>query len=147
MVLDECSKCHGVFVDDEAIRLVLDDPQHTRAQALVAELVRAAYNPLPPAGGKMYVKCPVCSVLMNRKLSPTGAGVVVDVCKAHGTFFDAGELPAIVEHVQRGGGKPRAAAPATKPSPAPRTGGSPSSGVVDGSDAVAIAELLVEILS
>jgi len=66
-------------------------------------LPRSAHHPLPRAGGKMYVKCPACSTLMNRKLFATGAGVVVDICKAHGTFFDIGELPAILEFVQRGG--------------------------------------------
>ena len=51
----------------------------------------------------MYVHCPTCKNVMNRKLSASGAGVVVDVCKAHGTFFDAGELPAIIAFVQSGG--------------------------------------------
>jgi hypothetical protein len=40
---------------------------------------------------------------MNRKLFAAGAGVIVDVCRAHGTFFDAGELPAIIEFVMQGG--------------------------------------------
>jgi Zn-finger nucleic acid-binding protein len=51
----------------------------------------------------MYVHCPTCKTVRNRKLSASGSGVVVDVCKAHGTFFDAGELPAIIAFVQSGG--------------------------------------------
>ena len=31
------------------------------------------------------------------KLSDTGAGIVLDMCAAHGTFFDVGELHRIVE--------------------------------------------------
>jgi hypothetical protein len=40
---------------------------------------------------------------MNRKLFASGSGVVVDVCRSHGTFFDAGELPAIIDFVMAGG--------------------------------------------
>ena len=54
-------------------------------------------------GERMYVKCPSCATMMNRKLFAAGAGVIVDVCRAHGTFFDAGELPQIIDFVMKGG--------------------------------------------
>lgn len=103
VVVDECSGCRGLFLDAVAIDRVLADEHRGRAEALLATLPRSAHHPLPPAGGKMYVKCPSCGTVMNRKLFATGAGVVVDVCRAHGTFFDAGELPAIIEFVRAGG--------------------------------------------
>ena len=53
--------------------------------------------------GKLYIKCPICKVVMNRKLVGAGSGVIVDVCRAHGTFFDVGELPVIITYVQQGG--------------------------------------------
>jgi Zn-finger nucleic acid-binding protein len=98
LVIDECTGCQGVFLDEHAIRRLLDD-EH-RAEALMTALPRAAR---PFAGGRMYIKCPTCSTMMNRKLFATGSGVVVDVCKPHGTFFDAGELTTIIEFVRRGG--------------------------------------------
>lgn len=103
MIIDECSRCHGLFLDDVAIARVLADQQHERAKALLAALPRSQPHPLPRAGGRMYIKCPTCSTLMNRKLFATGSGVVVDVCKPHGTFFDVGELPAIIEFARNGG--------------------------------------------
>lgn len=103
VVIDECSGCHGLFLDDIAIHRVIDDQQHVRAGALLAALPRVEHHPMPPAGARMYIKCPTCSTVMNRKLFATGSGVVVDVCRKHGTFFDAGELPSIIEFVQRGG--------------------------------------------
>lgn len=103
LVIDECSSCRGLFLDDVAIERVLADDHHTRAQALLDAVARTAHQPTPPAGGRMYVKCPTCRTVMNRKLFATGSGVVVDVCKQHGTFFDAGELPAIIEFAQSGG--------------------------------------------
>jgi len=51
----------------------------------------------------MYLKCPICSVVMNRKLFAAGSGVIIDVCRTHGTFFDAGELPLIIDFVMNGG--------------------------------------------
>ncbi len=103
LIIDECSGCRGLFLDEVAIGRVVAEDHGERADALLAALPRLDHDPLPPAGGKMYVKCPTCSTLMNRKLFATGAGVVVDVCRAHGTFFDAGELPAIIEFVRAGG--------------------------------------------
>jgi hypothetical protein len=40
---------------------------------------------------------------MNRRQFAAGAGIIVDVCKQHGTFFDVGELPRIIEFVMNGG--------------------------------------------
>jgi Zn-finger nucleic acid-binding protein len=102
LVIDECTGCHGMFLDAVAIDRVLDDQDHTRAETLLAALPRRAHSPLQ-SGGRMYIKCPTCSVIMNRRLFATGSGVVVDVCRAHGTFFDAGELPAIIDFVRAGG--------------------------------------------
>src|SRR5437773_1080515 len=45
------------------------------------------------------VSCPSCFALMFGRLS----GAVVDVCKGHGTFLDAGELHQIVSFIQGGG--------------------------------------------
>ncbi len=100
LVIDECTGCCGVFLDDTAVHRVIDAEDHARAEALLAALPRTTK---PHSGGRMYIKCPTCSTVMNRKLFATGSGVVIDVCKAHGTFFDAGELPSIIEFVRRGG--------------------------------------------
>ncbi|MDF3069671.1 MAG: uncharacterized protein K0R38_5272 [Polyangiaceae bacterium] len=40
---------------------------------------------------------------MNRKNFGGASGIVVDVCSLHGTFFDAGELPRVLDFVRRGG--------------------------------------------
>jgi Zn-finger nucleic acid-binding protein len=41
LVVDECSSCHGLFLDEIAIGRVLDDEDHTRAEALLASLPAA----------------------------------------------------------------------------------------------------------
>ena len=104
LVLDECGRCQGLFLDQVTIGRILEDAEaHARADALLAALPRREPRALPPPGGRMYIKCPVCPQTMNRKLFASGSGVVVDICKAHGTFFDAGELPAILDFVRAGG--------------------------------------------
>ena len=50
-----------------------------------------------------YIHCPVCDVLMNRRVFARMSGVVVDVCRQHGVWFDAGELAAVVQFITRGG--------------------------------------------
>jgi Zn-finger nucleic acid-binding protein len=103
VVVHECPECSGVFLDQNAIALVVQDSTNVRAEAVIADLPRAAHSPIPPAGAKLYVKCPTCTTVMNRKLFAAKSGVVVDVCRNHGTFFDAGELPAIIDFVLAGG--------------------------------------------
>ena len=50
-----------------------------------------------------YVKCPTCGQLMNRMNFARHSGVIVDVCKSHGTWFDRDELRQIVEFIGAGG--------------------------------------------
>jgi Zn-finger nucleic acid-binding protein len=103
IVIDECGTCLGLFLDQVAIKRVIEDRAQARAEALLGALPRTQTQLAPRPGEKMYVRCPACQTLMNRRQFASGAGVVVDVCKQHGTFFDAGELPAIVEFVMKGG--------------------------------------------
>ncbi len=51
----------------------------------------------------VYRHCPHCKQAMLRRNFGTISGVVVDVCRRHGTFFDYGELPAVLEFVRSGG--------------------------------------------
>ncbi|HMF57614.1 MAG TPA: zf-TFIIB domain-containing protein, partial [Pyrinomonadaceae bacterium] len=50
-----------------------------------------------------YVPCPECGQLMNRINFARCSGVIVDVCKGHGTWFDRDELRQIVEFIRAGG--------------------------------------------
>jgi Zn-finger nucleic acid-binding protein len=103
IVVDECGKCFGVFLDQIAIKRVITDRARARADALLGSLPRAEIRVVPAAGQKMYLKCPICHAVMNRRLFATGAGVIIDVCRIHGTYFDIGELPQIIEFVMNGG--------------------------------------------
>jgi len=103
IVIDECGGCRGLFLDHIAIQRVVTDRAQARAEALLGELPRHDTHVDVRPGEKMYLKCPTCQTIMNRKQFATGAGVIVDVCRKHGTFFDVGELPAIIDYVMKGG--------------------------------------------
>ena len=103
VVIDECATCHGIFLDHVAVQRVVTDRQQVRADAILGMLPASATSPPLQAGAKMYVKCPVCTTMMNRKLFAGGSGVIIDVCRVHGAFFDVGELPKIIAFVMNGG--------------------------------------------
>jgi Zn-finger nucleic acid-binding protein len=96
---DRCDRCSGTFVNADVLRDVVEHP------ATLDEL-RAV---LPRDGnawaerGRVYVKCPVCETLMNRRQYASGARVVIDWCKHHGMWFDAGELSRVLDFVADGG--------------------------------------------
>ncbi len=102
VLVDECVGCFGLWLDQIAIKRIVTDRQQARAESLLGALRQNLKIEIQPAG-RMYIKCPVCKVVMNRKLFATGSGVVVDVCKDHGAFFDMGELPRVIEYVMQGG--------------------------------------------
>lgn len=103
--LDECTRCGGVWADVEAFERILKD-----GEAQAAVLGAPADAPpadAPPAGAagapQSYVPCPLCARLMNRLNFARCSGVLVDVCKNHGTWFDRDELRRIVDFVRAGG--------------------------------------------
>lgn len=104
-LLDECPGCHGVFLDVCAVERVVRERRQASAEAIAGMVEgpeRAAVSLRAP-GGKLYIKCPDCDEVMNRVNFGRRSGIIVDVCRYHGTWFDAGELPRIVDFVMKGG--------------------------------------------
>jgi len=98
--LQECPRCEGIWVDTESLQQICADREQQSA-------VLGAAAPLPDDGNVetqiRYIPCPVCQKLMNRVNFANCSHVVVDVCKAHGTWFDKDELRRIVEFIRAGG--------------------------------------------
>lgn len=97
--VEECMRCGAVFVGRDTLESL------TRARELDAgERVGEAVRPVAQASAEVrYRGCPACGVLMNRRNFGRRSGVIVDVCKEHGVWFDADELTAVLEFVARGG--------------------------------------------
>ncbi len=101
--LDDCHQCGGTFVDRAALEQLLTDRRGVRAESVLGAYDTGGDGPLPVPPGAVYVKCPDCTTVMNRKMFAQGAKVIVDVCRAHGTWFDQHELPRIIRFVMSGG--------------------------------------------
>ena len=97
-VLLDCAGCGGQFVEHELLSSLLESREVT-GFAVQRRVRRGALG----LSAVRYVPCPTCRQLMNRKNFGGASGVVVDVCSAHGTWFDEGELPRVLAFVESGG--------------------------------------------
>ena len=96
--LAECSRCDGIWVDADTFEGLCASRE---AQAAVLHQLAGRAHSSHPA--VKYRPCARCSKMMNRVNFGRISGVVVDVCKGHGTYLDPGELHAIVQFIQAGG--------------------------------------------
>jgi Zn-finger nucleic acid-binding protein len=100
--LRECDLCDGLWVDMASFEQICADREQRSAVLGAANFAAARKNVSAP-GIVRYVPCPECGQLMNRVNFARCSGVVVDVCKGHGTWFDRDELTLIVEFIRDGG--------------------------------------------
>jgi Zn-finger nucleic acid-binding protein len=100
-VLHECSRCFGLWVDRDTFERICREAEQQAVD------VGPGPAPAAEAGGAIpkirYLPCPRCRKLMNRVNFAECSGVVVDVCRDHGTWFDANELQRIVQFLRSGG--------------------------------------------
>jgi len=94
-----CHDCGGVFVEhtDLAVRIDSERPK----QPPSVRLRRAPWRPPEPT--VRYGRCPACGDMMSRMNFGRHSGIIVDVCREHGTWFDQGELESVLDFVRAGG--------------------------------------------
>ena len=106
-LLDECTSCHGLFLDAAALERVIRErraPSVQQVAGVAGTGESAGGGPVRRSAGRaMYIKCPDCETVMNRKNFGRSSGIIVDSCRAHGTWFDADELPRVIQFVASGG--------------------------------------------
>jgi Zn-finger nucleic acid-binding protein len=98
----ECTSCDGVWVAADVFEKLCADRESRTAllPRLSPRKPQAAGSALAPV---RYRPCVRCGKMMNRVNFGSISGAVIDVCKGHGTFLDAGELHQIVTFIQGGG--------------------------------------------
>jgi Zn-finger nucleic acid-binding protein len=98
----ECAGCGSVWMDGEAFeRMCGDREQQTGIRSYVFALTRP-----DGVGGRAtvrYRRCPRCARFMNRTNFARRSGVILDVCKDHGVWFDHGELGRLAAFIDAGG--------------------------------------------
>lgn len=96
--INPCGRCQGIWIEQEHFewltsqRDVFADPSIPR---------RWDRPPLPPT--EPYVPCPCCDDFMVRINFKRISSVMVDHCRDHGIWLDAGELEQIRCFIANGG--------------------------------------------
>jgi Zn-finger nucleic acid-binding protein len=95
-----CGACGGVWLDPDTLRTLCEadaKPRYGRAPEGAAS---DDPGPARREDGVRYLRCPVCGDLMSRVNFARVSGVILDVCRSHGAWFDAGELRAVRRFVR-----------------------------------------------
>lgn len=98
--LHQCGKCFGLWLCTATFQEVCRNSERQAAVLGSASPEKPQNRPLVPV---TYKRCPECRQLMNRVNFAQHSGVVVDVCRVHGTWFEMNELQQIVLFIRSGG--------------------------------------------
>jgi Zn-finger nucleic acid-binding protein len=97
----ECAICLGLWLTSDSFEKICADREEYSAVLGTASLANA--NRTIAEAKVNYIPCPECSQLMNRANFARCSGVIIDLCKKHGIWFDRNELSRIVEFIRSGG--------------------------------------------
>jgi Zn-finger nucleic acid-binding protein len=101
--MSECARCGGLWVNVQTFEQICADREQQSAMLGEAAHAQAKASVRDAPGKVRYIPCPECGQLMNRINFAHCSGVVVDICKGHGTWFDRDELAEIVGFIRGGG--------------------------------------------
>ena len=99
----ECEHCRGLWLEVAAFETICNSREQQSAVLGGASVTPAPLRAYAISENVSYIPCPQCGQLMNRMNFAHCSGVIVDVCRGHGTWFDRDELHQIIEFIQRGG--------------------------------------------
>lgn len=96
----ECGKCSGLWIDSQSFSQVCSDRE--KLAGLPDWFMKPARTKFVEEAPK-YLACPVCMQLMNRYNFARVSGIIIDICRKHGVWFDRDELARIVDFIRAGG--------------------------------------------
>ncbi|MEX1222983.1 MAG: zinc ribbon domain-containing protein, partial [Pirellulales bacterium] len=101
----ECGRCAGFWLGTATFDRLIDDAKRNALPANTpgAAGKRQAASQRPSEGEWRYRRCPVCDDLMPRRNFASRSGIIVDLCRDHGVWFDIEELPRLLAWVRAGG--------------------------------------------
>jgi Zn-finger nucleic acid-binding protein len=101
-LIERCDQCLGLFFDPNELETLLE-----ATVANVFVINRSQLDSINTVNscdyGVSYIKCPVCSSIMNRVNFGVKSGVIIDRCREHGVWLDGGELKHLFEWMKAGG--------------------------------------------
>jgi len=96
----ECLACHVLWLGGDSFKQICADRERQAVLLGNGAVPESAENSDLPV---RYLKCPCCATLMNRSNFAKCSGVVIDICRQHGIWFDCNELLRIVRFIREGG--------------------------------------------
>ena len=97
--LRDCPQCCGIWVDTPSFQQICADREDQAA-------ILGAPTPVPldnASPKRSNVPCPQCANQMTLIQFSRRSGIVIDICRAHGVWFDRDELRHIIEFIRSGG--------------------------------------------
>jgi Zn-finger nucleic acid-binding protein len=104
--MHECPGCAANWMESIAFSALCSSREE---RGTVVNLIGGATSSAAPrfaaptAPAVRYVACPVCKKIMNRSNFAHRSGVVIDTCKGHGVWLEAGELGRVLAFIESGG--------------------------------------------
>ena len=100
--MHECPGCGANWMESNAFSALCSSRED---RGTVANLIGGtASTSLPHSAPTVrYVSCPSCKKIMNRSNFGHRSGVVIDTCKGHGVWLEAGELGRVLAFIESGG--------------------------------------------
>ena len=102
-IVDKCPGCGGHWFDGDEIEHAADLTTQGVSREEAAGMRRSI-----PAGSEIervvkYLRCVRCDEVLSRRQVVQRAGIIIDVCRVHGVWFDGGELEKFLAFVRAGG--------------------------------------------
>lgn len=101
--IERCPECLGLFFDPGELEALLEQSVKNVFEINRSSLARFKLSGQTASRVATYVKCPVCAKMMNRINFGARSGVVIDRCREHGVWLEAGELRQLSEWMKAGG--------------------------------------------
>ncbi len=104
LVVQECPGCHGLWAGDDVFGALIGRASSVARERALDGLTSTprVEGANPAARSVEYRRCPVCDELMIRRNFRRRSGVILDVCRSHGTWLDAHELEQVAGFVLSG---------------------------------------------
>jgi Zn-finger nucleic acid-binding protein len=96
----ECPGCTGIWINAATFDHICANQQEQASLLGMAphSVQKVAIDTTP-----RYLPCPECGKLMNRLNFAGYSGIILDLCRPHGLWFDRDELRRIIEFIRGGG--------------------------------------------
>jgi Zn-finger nucleic acid-binding protein len=100
--LHQCDQCGSAWLAPNDFASLCSD-REARGTVMTSLGVGGVAATAPGAGKVRYVHCPACDKVMNRVNFGKMSGIIIDVCKNHGVWFERDELRGVFQFVANGG--------------------------------------------